>query len=208
VAPDRFIPIAEDSGLIVLISEWVLARACRDSQTWRRAGFEHGTISLNLSASQLQRAGFSARVAEILREAGLQPGDLELELTEKLLTQEANAATLQQLKGMGVVLSVDDFGAGYSNLSYLRRFAIDKLKLDRCFLCDIGNDADATAIATAIITTAHCLRLAVVAEGVETRQQVEFLLERNCRLMQGYYFSRPQTAEEMTAWLQQRAENQ
>lgn len=208
VTPDRFIPIAEDSGLMIPIGEWALAKACRDSQTWRHAGFEHGTISLNLSASQLQRTGFSARVAEILREAGLQPGDLELELTEKLLTHEANAAALQQLKDMGVVLSVDDFGVGYSNLSYLRRFAIDKLKLDRCFLCDVGNDADAAAIVTAIITTAHCLRLAVVAEGVETRQQVEFLLERNCRLMQGYYFSRPQAAEELTAWLRRRAEDQ
>ncbi len=165
VAPNRFISIAEDSGLMIAIGEWALGKACRDSQTWRRAGFGHGTISFNVSALQLQRAGFSARLAEILRETDLQPGDLELELTENLLIDQANAAALRQLKDMGVVLSIDDFGTGYSNLSHLRRFAIDKLKLDRSFLCDVGNDADAAMIATAIITTAHCLRLAVVAKG-------------------------------------------
>ena len=108
---------------------------------------------------------------------------------------------------MGVILSIDDFGAGHSNLSRLRHFAIDKLKLDRSLLCDVTESADAATIVTAIVTLTHCLRMAVVAEGVETRQQVEFLRERDCHLMQGYHFSRPQPAEDLTAWLLQRAES-
>ncbi len=207
VAPDRFIPIAEEVGLIVPIGEWVLRKACSDSKAWRRAGLEHGRIALNVSALQLQRTGFSERLAEILRETGLRTGDLELELTETLLIGEANAATLRQLKEMGVVLSIDDFGTGYSSLSYLRHFAIDKLKLDGSFLRDITSSADAATIVTALVTIAHCLRLAVVAEGVENRQQVEFLRERNCHLMQGYHFSRPLPAEDLTAWLRQQAES-
>jgi diguanylate cyclase (GGDEF)-like protein len=207
VAPDRFIPIAEEVGLIVPIGEWVLRKACSDSKAWRRAGLEHGRIALNISALQLQRTEFSERLAEILRETGLRTGDLELELTETLLIGEANAATLRQLKEMGVVLSIDDFGTGYSSLSYLRHFAIDKLKLDGSFLRDITSSADAATIVTALVTIAHCLRLAVVAEGVENRQQVEFLRERNCHLMQGYHFSRPLPAEDLTAWLRQQAES-
>lgn len=204
VAPDRFVPIAEDIGLIVPIGEWALRQACRDSQAWRRAGLEHGRIALNVSASQLQRVGFDKRLAEILREHDLQPGDLELELTESLLVGEANAASLRQLKDMGVALSIDDFGSGYSSLSCLRRFAIDKLKLDQSFLRDVAASTDAATIVNAIVTIAHCLRLAVVAEGVETRQQVEFLRERNCRLMQGYHFSPPRLAEDLGVWLRQR----
>ncbi|MBL8250189.1 MAG: PAS domain S-box protein, partial [Candidatus Competibacter sp.] len=130
VEPDRFVAVAEEIGLIVPIGEWALRRACRDSQRWRHAGFEHGAVALNVSALQLQRPDFTARLAEILRESGLQAGHLELELTEGLLVNEANAATLRQLKRAGVVLSIDDFGAGCSSMSYLRRFAIDKLKLD------------------------------------------------------------------------------
>ena len=205
VEPDRFVSVAEEIGLIVPIGEWALRRACHDSQSWRRAGFEHGAVALNVSSVQLQRPDFSARLAEILGEAGLQPHQLELELTESLLVNEANAATLRQLKQAGIILSIDDFGAGCSSMSYLRRFAIDKLKLDGSFLCDVGENTDTAAIANAIITIAHCLQLTVVAEGVETHQQVEFLSERNCRLMQGYYFSRPQTAGGLTAWLRERA---
>ena len=207
VPPERFIPIAEDSGLIIPIGEWALGKACRDSRTWRCAGLEHGTITLNLSALQLQRAGFSARLAKTLRETGIQPGDLELELTESLLINQANAATLRQLKEMGVVLCIDDFGAGNSSLNHLRRFAIDKLKLDGSLLRDVVDNADASTIMNAIVTVAHCMRLAVVAEGVETPEQVEFLRQRNCHQMQGYYFSLPQPAEGLTAWLVQRAES-
>ena len=152
----------------------------------------------------MQRVGFDKRLAEILREHDLQPGDLELELTESLLVGEANAASLRQLKDMGVALSIDDFGSGYSSLSCLRRFAIDKLKLDQSFLRDVAASTDAATIVNAIVTIAHCLRLAVVAEGVETRQQVEFLRERNCRLMQGYHFSPPRLAEDLGVWLRQR----
>lgn len=207
VAPDRFIPIAEEIGLIVPIGEWVLRKACRDSRAWRNAGLVDCPIAVNISALQLQRTGFSARLAEIIRETGLQAGDLELELTETLLIGEANAATLRQLKEMGVALSIDDFGTGYSSLSYLCHFAIDKLKLDGSFLRDITTSADAATIVAAIMTIAHCLGLAFVAEGVETEQQVEFLRERDCRLMQGYHFSRPLPAEELSAWLRQRAES-
>lgn len=207
VAPDRFIHIAEDMGLIVHIGEWVLWKACRDSRAWRDAGLVDCPIAINVSALQLQRTGFSARLAEILRETDLQPGDLELELTESLLINEANAATLRQLKDMGAVLSIDDFGIGYSSLNHLRRFAIDKLKLDGSFLRDVADSADAVTIMTAIVTVAHCLRLAVVAEGVETPEQVEFLRERDCRLMQGYHFSRPLPTEDLSAWLRQRAES-
>lgn len=207
VAPDRFIRIAEEVGLIVSIGEWVLWKACRDSQAWRNAGLVDCPIAVNISALQLQRTGFSARLAEIIRETGLQAGDLELELTETLLIGEANAVTLRQLKEMGVVLSIDDFGTGYSSLNYLCHFAIDKLKLDGSFLRDITTSADAATIVTAIMTIARCLRLAVVAEGVENRQQVEFLHERDCHLMQGYHFSRPLPAEDLSAWLRQRAKS-
>lgn len=207
VAPDRFIRVAEEVGLIVAIGEWVLRKACRDSRAWRNAGLVDCPITVNISALQLQRAGFSARLAEILRETGLQAGDLELELTETLLIGESNAATLRQLKEMGVVLSIDDFGTGCSSLSYLCHFAIDKLKLDGSFLRDIASSADAATIVTAIMTIARCLRLAVVAEGVETPEQVEFLRERDCHLMQGYHFSRPLPTEDLTAWLRQRVES-
>ncbi|MBL8258447.1 MAG: PAS domain S-box protein [Candidatus Competibacteraceae bacterium] len=206
VEPDRFVSVAEEIGLIVPIGEWALRRACRDSQLWRRAGFAHGAVALNVSALQLQRPDFSARLAEILQEAGLRPGQLELELTESLLVDDAHAATLRQLKQAGVLLSIDDFGAGCSSMSYLRRFAIDKLKLDGSFLCDLSDNTDTATIANAIIAIAHCLRLNVVAEGVETRWQVDFLRERNCRLMQGYYFGRPQSAEGLVAWWRERAE--
>lgn len=207
VAPERFIRIAEEVGLIVPIGEWVLWKACRDSQAWRNAGLVDCPIAVNISALQLQRTGFSAWLAEIIRETGLQAGDLELELTETLLIGEANAVTLRQLKEMGVALSIDDFGTGYSSLNYLCHFAIDKLKLDGSFLRDITTSADAATIVTAIMTIARCLRLAVVAEGVENRQQVEFLHERDCHLMQGYHFSRPLPAEDLSAWLRQRAKS-
>lgn len=203
VPPMKFIPIAEKTGLIVPIGEWVLRSACEQAQAWRRAGHEHLGVSVNLSGRQLKQDGLVDRVSCILAETGLPAAWLELELTESILMEsvETTMRTLGHLDAMGIHLSIDDFGTGYSSLSYLKRFPIDSLKIDRSFVQDIGTDKDDAAIASAVIAMAHRLQLTVVAEGVETAEQLEFLTAHACDEVQGYYFSRPVPADEFVELL-------
>lgn len=209
VPPDRFIGIAEESGLIVPIGAWVLKEACRQTVIWHMNGYSDISISVNLSALQFRREGLQATIAEALEETGLPPHQLELELTESILIQDTNnvLATFTELKQAGIKLAIDDFGTGYSSLSYLKKLNVDRLKIDRSFIRDILDDPEDAAIARAIIQMAHSLKLQVVAEGVEQQDQAQWLLEEGCELAQGNYFSRPVAAEEFSEVLKAVYEN-
>jgi diguanylate cyclase len=191
VPPNLFIPIAEETGLILSIGEWVLRQACSQMRTWLDSGLPPLRVSVNLSAKQFRHGDLTAVVCSALEDARLQPGYLELELTESSIMQdpESSAATLQLLSTMGVHISIDDFGTGYSSLSYLWRLPLDKLKIDRSFVRELISNPDDVAIVKAIISLAHSLRLGVVAEGVETREQLEYLRELGCDQYQGFYCS-------------------
>jgi len=191
VPPNSFIPAAEDSGLIVPIGEWVLRQACRQMRAWFDSGLPPIRVAVNLSAKQFRQADLTAVVKSALEEVDLEPGFLELELTESavMLDPEKSAATLMSLTTMGVHISIDDFGTGYSSLSYLRRFPLDKLKIDRSFIRELMINPDDVSIVRAIISLAHSLRLRVVAEGVENAEQLAFLAELGCDQYQGYYCS-------------------
>ncbi|HEX7127277.1 MAG TPA: EAL domain-containing protein [Thermodesulfobacteriota bacterium] len=198
VPPMEFIPLAEETGLIVAIGEWVLRTACAQARAWQAAGLPALRVAVNLSARQVHRKNFVGMVAQVLEETGLDPSCLELELTESMIMQNTDSVrfSLLALSEVGVKLSVDDFGTGYSSLSYLKRFPIHTLKIDKSFVRDVTVDGDDAAIVTAIIAMAHRLRLRVVAEGVENDGQLEFLRRYNCDEMQGYLFSRPVAAPE------------
>ena len=203
VSPARFIPIAEETGLIVPIGEWVLREACRQNAAWRAEGIAPIRVSVNLSSVQFRAANLEETVAGALEDAGLDPDGLELEVTESLLMDDPReaAATLGRLRSRGVHISIDDFGTGYSSLAYLKSFPVDALKIDRTFITDVtGNPSDA-AIATAIILMGHSLNLKVVAEGVETENQFSFLQVLQCNEVQGYLFSAPVPAERARALL-------
>jgi diguanylate cyclase (GGDEF)-like protein/PAS domain S-box-containing protein len=199
VAPNDFIPIAEETGLIVPIGEWVLRTACAQYQAWKLAGLPAIRMGVNLSARQFNQQDLVKMVARVLQETGCSADRLGLEITESILMDNPVQAadTLQELSDMGIHLSIDDFGTGYSSLSYLKRFPINSLKIDRSFVNDITHDADDAAIVTAVIALAHSLNLEVIAEGVETIEQLDFLSGQRCDQMQGYYFSRPVPALEM-----------
>jgi diguanylate cyclase (GGDEF)-like protein/PAS domain S-box-containing protein len=203
VPPVQFIPIAEECGLIVPIGRWVLREACRQARAWQDAGLRPMGVAINISAVELRAKDFVAGVRAILAETGLQPHYLELELTETFLMQDSNstAAVLEALKDMGVQLALDDFGTGYSSLSYLRRFPIDSLKIDQSFVCDLTTDADDASIVTAMIGMGKSLQMRVVAEGVQTSEQLAFLQRHGCPEGQGYYFSRPVAAGEFARLL-------
>lgn len=198
VPPAHFIPMAEETGLIIPIGEWVLRTACAQCKAWHEAGQGGLRVAVNLSARQFQQAGLHDMVAGVLRDSGLDPACLELELTESIAMQNAAeaAASLRDLKGMGVQISIDDFGTGYSSLGYLKRFPIDKLKIDQSFVAGIAEDTNDAAITMMVITMAHSLGLRVIAEGVETREQLEFLKMYCCNEVQGYLLSPPLPAEE------------
>ena len=200
VPPDRFIPIAESSGLILRLGEWVLQTACSQARQWQDEGLLAVPVAINVSAVQFRQEDFSKLIGRVLLETGLTSQYLELELTESLLLSDAGVtfAVLQELKAMGLKLAIDDFGTGYSSLSYLKRFPISKLKIDRSFIRDIAVDPDDAAITTAIIAMAKQLKLKVIAEGVEDEAQLLFLRENHCDEIQGYYFSKPLTAEAVT----------
>ena len=204
--PGSFIHVAEVSGLIIPIGEWVLREACRQNQQWHVAGLPKVSIAVNISAVQFrgdQCKRFESAVRSILEHCDIAAGCLELELTEGILMDHTSEtiATLDRLSGLGVKLSIDDFGTGYSSLSYLKRFPLDKLKIDQSFVRDIVVDADDWAIATAIISMGHSLRLKVIAEGVEVAEQLDMLTEQGCDEVQGYHFSRPVPAEEFAELL-------
>ncbi|MCX7570962.1 EAL domain-containing protein [Tumebacillus sp. DT12] len=203
ISPALFIPIAENTGLIEPIGDWVLRRACRQLIEWQEAGLPPVCVAVNLSARQFQKQNFVEQIAEVLQETGLDPQYLELEVTESLAMTHADRAVskLYELKHLGVKLSIDDFGTGYSSLNYLKRFPIDTLKIDRSFVGDItSNEGDAT-IVTTIIAMAHTLEMKVIAEGVENEEQLEFLYGQGCDQMQGYLFSPPRPAEEIEKML-------
>jgi diguanylate cyclase (GGDEF)-like protein/PAS domain S-box-containing protein len=193
VSPASFIPIAEDCGLILPIGTWVLRDACMQARDWLDKGLHFSTMAVNVSAVEFRDDNFLDSLFEILRETGLDPKYLELELTESVLMKraESTASILQILRERGVKIAIDDFGTGYSSLSYLRKFPVDALKIDQSFVRQISTVGDDTTIVTAVIGMAHSLKLRVIAEGVETLQELEFLRARQCDEAQGFYFSRP-----------------
>ena len=207
VYPDRFIPVAEDSGLIVPIGAWVLQEACRQAVAWQRADLPELVMAVNLSAVQFRRGAIEDTVAQALASSGLMPALLELELTESILLQDVEQVTaaVQRLKWLGVQLAIDDFGTGYSSLSYLKRFDIDKLKIDRSFVRDLTTDADDAAIVRAIIQMAHSLGLRAIAEGVETADLLQQLRAFGCDEAQGYHYARPMPAAEFERYLADQA---
>jgi len=204
VSPAAFIPVAEETGLIIPIGEWVLRQACMQTKAWQEAGHPGLRMAVNLSGRQFLHGDLLQTVSGILQETGVDPHTLELELTESMLMQhtEETIATLEELSLLGVQLAIDDFGTGYSSLSYLKRFPVHRLKIDQSFVRDITTDPGDAAIADAIIAMAHSLSLGVIAEGVETAEQLEFLHSHRCEEVQGYHFSRPLPAEECTRLLQ------
>ena len=205
VPPVKFIPVAENSGLIVPIGEWVLREACRQNRRWQEAGLPPIGVAVNISSVQFRGGQLEDSVRAVLAESGLAAEFLELELTEGIVMGGANETvqTLLRLSAMGIKLSIDDFGTGYSSLSYLKRFPIDKLKIDQSFVHDIVNDPDDWAIASAVISLGHSLRLRVIAEGVEHAEQLEMLQLQGCDEVQGYYFSVPLPADEFAELLAQ-----
>lgn len=205
VPPMEFIPLAEETGFIVQLGELVLRKACRQNKQWQDEGHRPIKIAVNLSAKQFLQQNLVTVIQEILRETGLEPKYLELEITESLLMNDTDAAieALQKLKDMGLQISIDDFGTGYSSLSRLKKLPIHTLKIDRSFICDIPADSDGSSIATAIINMAHSLKLKAIAEGVETTEQMNFLRTLKCDEMQGFVFSRPLPAEDATELLKQ-----
>jgi len=205
IPPSRFIGLAEEMGLIIPIGAWVIRTACLQTKRWQMDGFSDLRVAVNLSPRQFTQKGLAQSIADVLKSTGLEPKYLELELTESMIMNDVDNAVLilQTLKQLGVKIAVDDFGTGYSSLSYLRRFPIDVLKIDQSFVNDLTNDADAAAIVVAVISLAHSLRLQVIAEGVETVEQLWFLRAYGCDQMQGYYFSRPVLAETFELMLRQ-----
>jgi diguanylate cyclase (GGDEF)-like protein/PAS domain S-box-containing protein len=199
VPPDKFIRIAENSGLIAPIGEWVVRTACRQARRWQDEGLPAVTVAVNVSAVQFRQVGFCGLIRGVLHETGLAPRYLELELTESLLLADADMtlSVLKELKSMGVTLAIDDFGTGYSSFNYLRQFRVNNLKIDRSFIRDIAVNPDDAAITAAIISMAKNLNLKVIAEGVENEAQMSFLRSHHCDEIQGYYFSKPLTVDKV-----------
>ena len=206
VPPASFIPLTEEIGLIVPLGEWVLRRACETAKSWLDDGITFGAMAVNISPQQFRQRDFPQRVESILLETGLPATYLELEITESTIMDSAEIAVIMmmRLKELGVTLAVDDFGTGYSSLAYLKRFPIDRLKIDRSFVTDLETDASDAAIATAVIGLAHSLGLSVVAEGVETQGQSNFLHQRGCDSVQGYFYCRPGPADIAAEFCRQR----
>ena len=210
VSPADFIPLAEETGLIVGIGEWVLRTACAQNKAWQNENLSPLRVAVNFSPRQFQQPDLVGQIRRVLEETGLAPEFLEVELTESSVMKSPNAAikVLQQLKDIGVNIAIDDFGTGYSSLNYLKRFPLDVLKIDRSFISETPRNADDTAIVAAIITLAHSLKLKVIAEGVETEEQLEFLRHLKCDEIQGYLFSKPLPAETFGEMLRQERSGQ
>ena len=199
IAPAEFIPVAEACGLILPLGHWVLLTACRQARAWRDAGIDMGEMAVNISAHQFQQPQFAQTVQAVLAETGVPADRLELEITESSIMHGVDTAiqTMAQLRAMGVKLAIDDFGTGYSSLAYLRRFPLDRLKIDRSFLADVDTDADAASLLTSIVQLGRSLGLQLVAEGVESFAQAEFLRTLECERGQGFHFYQPVSAEEV-----------
>jgi EAL domain-containing protein (putative c-di-GMP-specific phosphodiesterase class I) len=207
ISPLRFIGLAEESGLIVAIGEWVLQTACRQNKLWQDAGLAPITISVNVSPRQFEEKRLVDRVAQALADSGLDPAYLELEVTESLIMRDLaqSVGKMRELEAMGISLSIDDFGTGYSSLSALKSFPIKRLKIDKSFVSELADDLDDQAIAMAVISLGHKLNLRVIAEGVETEQQCTFLRDNECDEMQGYLFSAPVAASKIHSLLEEQA---
>ena len=203
IGPDTFIPIAEDTGLIIPISEYVLRTACRQLSAWHALGFDDLSMAVNLSGKQLQSPDLVAQIMAVVHETKIPATSLELELTEQVFIENIQSHTnfMHAIRERGISLSIDDFGIGYSSLSYLKHFPVTALKIDRSFVQDLPQDKDDATLTQTIINLAKSLDIGLVAEGVETEAQVEFLLDRDCNIGQGYLFSRPIPAEEFTQLL-------
>jgi len=204
VSPAEFIPLAEDTGLIVPIGEWVMRNACLQNKRWQNEGFAPIQMAVNISARQFHDQDVTRMVVRILEETGLTPKYLELEITESSIMRNADLAAnvLNRLKGMGINISIDDFGTGYSSLAALKRLPIDALKIDQSFVRDATTDPDDASLVMAIITLGHNLRLKVIAEGVQTEEQLRFLNLLRCDEIQGYLFSKPLHADGMSSLLE------
>ncbi|NVK74280.1 MAG: EAL domain-containing protein [Oceanospirillaceae bacterium] len=207
IRPDQFIPLAEESGLILPLGEWVIHRACRQLKEWRELGLSPVKLSVNLSSRQFMQSDLVDMVERVLKETGVDPEYLELELTESMLMADAQQSIekLHSFRELGVTLSIDDFGTGYSSLAYLKKFPIQTLKIDRSFINDLGLDSDNDAIVKATIAMASSLNLKVIAEGVENRSQVAVLNKYQCQEVQGYLFSKPLSNEDFVAYLSERS---
>ena len=210
VSPARFIPVAEETGLIVEIGDWVLREACREAARWMALGLPELRVAVNLSALQFKRGDIEKSVASAIEASGIEPYMLELELTESILISDTEniLSTVKRLKSMGVRLSIDDFGTGYSSLSYLKRFEVDKLKIDQSFIRDLATDPEDAAIVRAIIQMARSLGLRTVAEGVETQDVLDHLRLFHCDETQGYFHARPLPADDFVAFVQARLAGQ
>lgn len=205
ISPGDFIPIAEETGLILPIGDWVLRTACEKMVEWQRQGFPPMKIAVNLSALQFLQKDLVEKIEQILQETSMDPHFLELEITENMVMQdvEAGIRTLKRLKEKGIHISIDDFGTGYSTLSYLKDFPVDTLKIDRSFIKDIDKDKSSSALTKTIITLAHELNLNVIAEGVETYKQLSLVKKQSCDAVQGFYYSKPLSSKEISQYFQQ-----
>jgi len=206
VSPQRFIPVAEDTGLIVSIGEWVIREACRQAVIWKAEGFPI-VVAVNLSAVQFKRGDVEKTIVSALQESGLDPSLLELEVTESILIRDTEhvLALVTRLKAMGIKLSIDDFGTGYSSLSYLKRFRVDQLKIDQSFIRDLATNQEDAAIVLAVIQMARSLGLRTIAEGVEEEVQLNYLRTQGCDAAQGYHFARPMEAAKMMAYMMEKS---
>ena len=207
VSPGEFIPVAEDTGLVVEIGTWVLRAACEQARRWQDQGFSPIRIAVNISGHQIRQEDFVELVATVLRETGLSASDLELEITESTIMQEDEATdrTFARLNELGVSIALDDFGTGYSSLSYQRRFPIHRLKIDRSFVSGIDGSSDDLAIVRGIIALGHAMGLGIVAEGVETEAQLAALRHLECDVVQGFLYSPPVDAEAVPELLAEQA---
>jgi EAL domain-containing protein (putative c-di-GMP-specific phosphodiesterase class I) len=210
VSPAAFIPLAEETGLIRPLGQWVLEEACRQTKRWH----EHVpgltlVTSVNLSARQFQQPTLVEDVAAALRQSGVDPGCIQLEITESVAMEDAEAAvtTLQQLKALGIQLAIDDFGTGYSSLAYLKRFPVDALKIDRAFVSGLGRDSEDASIVNAVASLGHALNLSIVAEGIETIEESRQVHALGCEVGQGYYFAKPMARAEVDGFLVQRIDH-
>ncbi|HJS74732.1 MAG TPA: GGDEF domain-containing phosphodiesterase, partial [Vicinamibacteria bacterium] len=202
-SPAEFIPVLEESGLIVSVGEWVLRKACTQARAWQFAGHSHLRVSVNLSPKQFREKELPRKVESILKETGLDPAHLELELTESVIMDDHkySVAVLDQLKDLGALIALDDFGTGYSSLGFLKEFPVDTLKIDRSFIRDIGDDEEDRAICSAIVKLGQALKLQVMAEGVETESQMGILRKQGCHLIQGFLFAAPMPPDDVWSWL-------
>ncbi len=203
ISPAEFIPIAESSDLMVPLGEWVLQAACEQARAWQDSGYPPLPVAVNISARQFQDNDFVGSLKGILYDTGLEPRWLELEITEGMMMDdtEQTIERFQRIHDLGVEISIDDFGTGYSSLAYLKRFPVHRLKIDRSFVRDLTTDTDDAAITEAVIKMGHSLKLKVIAEGVETEQQMAYLRSKGCDELQGFLFSPPLQAKEFVRWL-------